>query len=65
MNGVCPGMMNTPTSAQWWDLSDAPTPAEAAVAVADLVFGPADPNYYGQLIRYGEVLQWKPRPTSG
>jgi NAD(P)-dependent dehydrogenase (short-subunit alcohol dehydrogenase family) len=26
---VCPGMMNTPTSAEWWDVSDAPTPAQA------------------------------------
>jgi NAD(P)-dependent dehydrogenase (short-subunit alcohol dehydrogenase family) len=59
---VCPGMMNTPTSAQWWDVSDAPTPAQAAVAVLDLVFGPADPKHYGQLIRHGEVLSWKPSP---
>ncbi|WP_217554610.1 SDR family oxidoreductase [Streptomyces sp. GbtcB6] len=27
---VCPGMMNTPTSQAWWDVSDAPTPERAA-----------------------------------
>jgi hypothetical protein len=26
---VCPGMMNTPTSGMWWDVSDAPSPADA------------------------------------
>jgi len=57
---VCPGMMNTPTSAEWWDVSDAPTPAEAATAVLELVLGPVNSDYYGQLIRHGEVLPWKP-----
>jgi hypothetical protein len=47
---VCPGMMNTPTSAEWWDVSDAPTPAQAAVALLDLVFQPVNPQYYGELI---------------
>jgi hypothetical protein len=55
-------MMNTPTSAEWWDVSDAPTPAQAAVTLLDLVFGTADPGYYGQLLRNGQVLQWKPGP---
>src|SRR4051794_30713197 len=27
---VCPGMINTPTSALWWDVSAAPSPAQAA-----------------------------------
>jgi NAD(P)-dependent dehydrogenase (short-subunit alcohol dehydrogenase family) len=57
---VCPGMMNTPTSAAWWDVSDAPTPAQAGDAVLDLVFAPANPQHYGELIRYGDVLPWKP-----
>jgi NAD(P)-dependent dehydrogenase (short-subunit alcohol dehydrogenase family) len=56
---VCPGMMNTPTSAEWWDVSDAPTPAQAAAVLLDLVFAPADPAHYGQLVRDGEVLPWK------
>jgi hypothetical protein len=30
---VCPGMMNTPTSGMWWDVSSAPSPAQAALAV--------------------------------
>jgi NAD(P)-dependent dehydrogenase (short-subunit alcohol dehydrogenase family) len=59
---VCPGMMNTPTSAEWWDVSDAPTPAQAAVALLSFVFAPTNPTYYGQLVRHGEVLPWKPGP---
>ncbi|MFI5733641.1 SDR family NAD(P)-dependent oxidoreductase [Kribbella sp. NPDC051587] len=55
---VCPGMMNTPTSALWWDVSTAPTPAEAAVPLLDLALEPADPEHYGQLLRHGKVLPW-------
>jgi NAD(P)-dependent dehydrogenase (short-subunit alcohol dehydrogenase family) len=58
---VCPGMMNTPTSSVWWDVSDAPTPAQAAVAVLDLIFHPINSEQYGQLVRHGQVLPWKPR----
>ncbi|WP_433136341.1 SDR family NAD(P)-dependent oxidoreductase [Actinomadura nitritigenes] len=57
---VCPGMMNTPTSGMWWDVSDAPSPADAAVPLLDLAVGPVDPGHYGQLVRNGEVLPWKP-----
>ena len=57
---VCPGMMNTPTSAMWWDVSDAPSPAQAAEVVLDLVSGPVNPARYGELIRNGEVLPWAP-----
>jgi NAD(P)-dependent dehydrogenase (short-subunit alcohol dehydrogenase family) len=57
---VCPGMMNTPTSSVWWDVSSAPTPAEAAVAVLDLIFDPVNPGFYGELVRDGQVLPWKP-----
>jgi len=57
---VCPGMMNTPTSGQWWDVSDAASPAQAAVALLDLAFGPITPGHYGQLIRDGSVLSWAP-----
>ena len=57
---VCPGMMNTKTSAEWWDVGDAPTPAQAAVAVLDLVWGSATPDHYGQLVHRGDVLPWKP-----
>ncbi|GAB3893028.1 SDR family NAD(P)-dependent oxidoreductase [Kibdelosporangium lantanae] len=55
---VCPGMINTPTSAKWWDVSDAPTPAQAAVALLDLALAPVDPDHYGQLVRFGHVLRW-------
>jgi NAD(P)-dependent dehydrogenase (short-subunit alcohol dehydrogenase family) len=57
---VCPGMINTPTSGLWWDVSDAPSPDEAAVSVLDLALGPVDPGQYGQLVRHGRVLPWKP-----
>ncbi|TCO62228.1 SDR family NAD(P)-dependent oxidoreductase [Actinocrispum wychmicini] len=57
---VCPGMMNTPTSAMWWDVSTAPTPAQAAVALLDLALDPVRPQHYGQLVRDGEVLPWSP-----
>jgi NAD(P)-dependent dehydrogenase (short-subunit alcohol dehydrogenase family) len=57
---VCPGMMNTPTSQLWWDVSDAPTPTEAAESLIDLVLGPTRPEFYGELVRAGEVLPWHP-----
>lgn len=53
---VCPGMINTPTSALWWDVSTAPTPAQAATALLDLAENPAEPAHHGELIRYGEVV---------
>jgi NAD(P)-dependent dehydrogenase (short-subunit alcohol dehydrogenase family) len=59
---VCPGMMNTPTSAIWWDVADAPTPAQAAVALLDLVLAPVNTDHYGQLVRDGQVVPWKPVP---
>ncbi|MCO5998987.1 SDR family NAD(P)-dependent oxidoreductase [Actinoallomurus rhizosphaericola] len=57
---VCPGMMNTATSAMWWDVSDAPTPAQAATALLNLAFDPVDPDHYGRLVRDGRVLPWAP-----
>ncbi|WP_370961960.1 SDR family NAD(P)-dependent oxidoreductase [Amycolatopsis sp. cg9] len=60
---VCPGMMNTPTSALWWDVRDAPSPAQAADELLDLVFRPVDPAHYGELVRHGEVLPWSPVPA--
>jgi NAD(P)-dependent dehydrogenase (short-subunit alcohol dehydrogenase family) len=55
---VCPGMLNTPTSAEWWDVSDAPTPAEAAGALLDLAVDPVKPDHYGELVRFGAVVPW-------
>lgn len=57
---TCPGMINTPTSALWWDVSGAATPAQAAVPLLDLALGPVDPDHYGELVRYGRVLPWSP-----
>jgi NAD(P)-dependent dehydrogenase (short-subunit alcohol dehydrogenase family) len=57
---VCPGMINTSTTGLWWDVSGAPSPAEAAVALLDLALGPVDPGHYGELARYGRVLPWRP-----
>ncbi|HEY1701734.1 MAG TPA: SDR family NAD(P)-dependent oxidoreductase [Trebonia sp.] len=58
---VCPGMINTPASGMWWDVSDAPTPAQAAVPLLELALGPVVPGHYGELVRHGEVLPWRPR----
>ncbi|WP_344493313.1 SDR family NAD(P)-dependent oxidoreductase [Nonomuraea monospora] len=57
---ACPGMINTPTSGLWWDVSGAPSPAQAAVPLLDLALGPAHPDRYGRLVRFGKVLSWKP-----
>ncbi len=53
---VCPGLFNTPTSALWWDVSGAPTPAQAATALLDLALNPVEPGHYGELVRHGEVV---------
>ncbi|MEV0488366.1 SDR family NAD(P)-dependent oxidoreductase [Streptomyces sp. NPDC050508] len=57
---VCPGMVDTATSRPWFDdYSQAKSPAEAARAVLDLVFAePVDPALYGELVRFGEALDW-------
>ncbi|MDQ0381003.1 SDR family NAD(P)-dependent oxidoreductase [Amycolatopsis thermophila] len=60
---VCPGMMNTPTSALWWDVRDAAAPATAAVPLLDLATEPVKPEHYGELVRFGEVLPWSPYPA--
>ncbi|GLW31745.1 SDR family NAD(P)-dependent oxidoreductase [Actinoplanes regularis] len=57
---VCPGMMNTPTSALWWDVSAAPTPEQAAGPLLSLALDPVEPGHYGELIRDGAVLPWRP-----
>lgn len=61
---VCPGMMNTPTSAMWWDVSGAPSPAQAADALLDLAFDAVEPGHYGELVRNGQVLSWAPGWTA-
>ncbi|MEV6236817.1 SDR family NAD(P)-dependent oxidoreductase [Lentzea sp. NPDC051838] len=56
---VCPGMINTPTSALWWDVSTAPTPAQAAKKLLDLALDPLQPEQYGELVRDGEVVPFR------
>jgi NAD(P)-dependent dehydrogenase (short-subunit alcohol dehydrogenase family) len=56
---VCPGMIDTAASRDWYDMSRAQTPAEAARPLLDLVLDPApDPGLYGELVRFGERLPW-------
>lgn len=59
---VCPGLVDTRASRPWFDdFSQAKSPAEAVVPIADLILADGvDPDRYGELIRDGEVLTWKP-----
>ena len=62
---VCPGLVDTRASRPWFDdFSEAKSPADAVVPIVDLVLADrVDPSQYGELIRDGKVLPWKP-PTS-
>ncbi|MER6124590.1 SDR family NAD(P)-dependent oxidoreductase [Streptomyces sp. NPDC001795] len=55
---VCPGLIDTALSRPWFtDFSGAQTPAQAAVAVLDLLLTEqTDPAMYGELVRFGRVL---------
>jgi NAD(P)-dependent dehydrogenase (short-subunit alcohol dehydrogenase family) len=55
---VCPGMIDTGASRPWFDMKDAQTPAQAAIALLDLALNRPDPPLYGELIRFGRVLPW-------
>lgn len=57
---VCPGLVDTPLSRPWFDdFSQAQSPAQAAVAVLDLLLAErVDPATYGELVRFGEVVPW-------
>jgi NAD(P)-dependent dehydrogenase (short-subunit alcohol dehydrogenase family) len=58
---VCPGMIDTGTSRPWFDMSRAQTPDEAAGPLLDLALRPdTKSDHYGQLIRFGKVLPWRP-----
>lgn len=58
---VCPGMIDTASSRPWFDMSDAQTPAEAAEAVLALALGLGpQPPLYGELVRFGRPLAWRP-----
>lgn len=58
---VCPGMIDTGASRPWFEMSHAQTPVEAAGALVDLALRSSlDTSLYGQLVRFGEILSWKP-----
>ncbi len=58
---VCPGMIDTGASRPWFDMSHAQTPAQAAGPLVDLALrNSLDASLYGELIRFGHVLPWKP-----
>jgi carbonyl reductase 1 len=58
---VCPGMIDTGASRPWFDMSRAQTPAQAAGPLIDLALRSSlDAGLYGELIRSGHVLPWKP-----
>lgn len=59
---VCPGLVDTRASRPWFDdFSQAKSPADAVVPIADLILADhVDPARYGELIRDGEVLAWRP-----
>jgi carbonyl reductase 1 len=57
---VCPGMIDTGASRPWFDMTNAMTPDEAAVAPLRLALDPGvDPRFYGELVRFGEVVRWR------
>ncbi len=58
---VCPGMIDTGASRPWFDMSLAQTPLQAAGPVVALALRSAfEPAFYGELVRFGAVLPWRP-----
>jgi carbonyl reductase 1 len=56
---VCPGMIDTGASRPWFATSGAQTPTQAAQALLDLALDPnPNPQFYGELIRFGEIVPW-------
>jgi NAD(P)-dependent dehydrogenase (short-subunit alcohol dehydrogenase family) len=57
---VCPGLIDTDASRPWFDdMSQAQSPAQAAEALLELALSPsADPAHHGQLVRFGQALDW-------
>lgn len=58
---ICPGLVDTEASRPWFDdMSQAQTPAEAAVAPVRLALDRgAEPSFYGELIQFGKVIPWR------
>jgi NAD(P)-dependent dehydrogenase (short-subunit alcohol dehydrogenase family) len=58
---VCPGMIDTGASRPWFDVSRAQTPMQAAGPVVDLALSSQRAEgHYGELVRFGSPLPWKP-----
>jgi NAD(P)-dependent dehydrogenase (short-subunit alcohol dehydrogenase family) len=58
---LCPGLIDTDASRPWFeDMSNAQTPAQAALWPLELVLGATfDPAFYGELVQFGQVLPWE------
>jgi NAD(P)-dependent dehydrogenase (short-subunit alcohol dehydrogenase family) len=57
---VCPGLVDTAASRPWFDnMSDAQTPAQAAVALLRLALDPVRPETYGELVQFGRIRPWR------
>jgi NAD(P)-dependent dehydrogenase (short-subunit alcohol dehydrogenase family) len=59
---VCPGLVDTRASRPWFDdFSQAKSPAAAVEPIVDLILADeVDETQYGELIRDGKVVGWKP-----
>ncbi|MFD3400700.1 hypothetical protein ACFWUU_08500 [Kribbella sp. NPDC058693] len=59
---VCPGLVDTRASRPWFDdFSEAKSPQDAVQPIVDLLLADhVDPALYGELIRDGKVVEWKP-----
>jgi NAD(P)-dependent dehydrogenase (short-subunit alcohol dehydrogenase family) len=59
---VCPGLVDTRASRPWFDdFSQAKLPQDAVRPIVDLLLADhVDPALYGELIRDGKVVEWKP-----
>jgi NAD(P)-dependent dehydrogenase (short-subunit alcohol dehydrogenase family) len=62
---VCPGLLDTGASRPWLDMTRTRPLDEAARELVDLALDPSpDPSLYGELVRAGKVLPWKPVSAS-
>ncbi|WUJ75355.1 SDR family NAD(P)-dependent oxidoreductase [Kribbella soli] len=59
---VCPGLVDTRASRPWFDdFSQAKSPEDAVQPIVDLLLADrVDPALYGELVRDGKVIPWKP-----
>jgi NAD(P)-dependent dehydrogenase (short-subunit alcohol dehydrogenase family) len=59
---VCPGLVDTRASRPWFDdFSQAKSPEDAVQPIVDLLLADrVDPTLYGELVRDGKVVAWKP-----